>query len=343
MKTILQKIGILAIAACSLQEMNAQTVANGGMEEWVSITSTISLERPANWWGFDQVLYNVSPVMSAAGFTYVPRKQLKKSEDKCSGDYAARLITHDYEGVLGLVPGIMANGELEIDLEAAMDALTPGTTGIEDFTSLMNVIGGEPTMGNKVDSVTACVLAPAYNDENSAVMIRAMKHMEIGGVDTLVQIGSGMVQIVPDSNFQNIMVPMVYVDPGLTSTDTLQIIFLSSYVEDTAIGITIENRIFVDEVAMHLSEVSGISDKGLANSFSIFPNPSRGFINIQNNNNIAGCTFGLYDMNGRLVVKQALKAGAQQINIEQFPAGNFLYRIENSNGLNQSGIIAVQK
>lgn len=343
MKTILQKISVLAIAACSLQTVNAQTVANGGMEEWVSITSTISLERPAKWWGLDQVLYNVSPVMSAAGFTYVPRKQLKKSEDKCSGDYAARLITHDYEGVLGLVPGIMANGELEINLEAAMAALTPGASGIEDFTSILNVIGGEPTMGNKVDSVTACVLAPAGNVENSAVMIRAMKHMEIGGVDTLVQIGSGMVQIVPDSSFQHIIVPMVYADPEVSGTDTLQILFLSSFVEDSTISITIENRIFVDEVAMHLSAVSGISDKNLTNSFHIFPNPSRGFINIQNNNNINDCSFGLYDMNGRIVVNQVLQAGTQQINIEQLPGGNYLYRIENNKGLNQSGIIAVQK
>lgn len=348
MKKTLQTLGII-ILSCSIHPwVSAQTVANSGMEEWVDLGSStceVAMERPANWWGIDELMCNIHAMVGMAGITYTPQQQTKKSGDKCAGDFAVRLITRNYGEELGMIPGVLANGEMVINLEAAIAAFT-GEGGVDDITEIFTIEGGTDVAGKQVDSLTTCVLTVGSNEDNGAVIVRAMKSTG----DGLVEIGSGL-GVIPTTpgvdSFQHIVVPITYSNPEETATDTVHIMFLSSYVEDTAIAITLENSIFVDEVNLHLSD-PGETPSGLTTEsktyFNIFPNPAQQYLNIQNLEGFQNCSFSLYDINGRKVIEESLEMGSSQIDISNLPTGNYLYRIESSEKqLSQSDIIVIQK
>ena len=58
-------------------------------------------------------------------------------------------------------------------------------------------------------------------------------------------------------------------------------------------------------------------------NISIYPNPAKDFIRIENLKNISQIT--IYDVNGRLVGKE--KAVNNQINVSKYPVGNYILKI----------------
>lgn len=333
----------MSLLGASVSISNAQTaVPNGGMEEWVDITSTISLQRPEQWWGFDQVLYNMDAAFTMAGFAIESRKQISRSNDRYEGDFAARIMTRDYEGDLGLVPGILANGEISLNLEALISAIMEGES-VTDFTNFINIHGGTAIMGHHVDSVSAYVLVPPTNEDTGVMIIMAMQHATIGGIDTLVEIGSGMQVLHPAVGFQRIVVPMNYTDPDNTATDTLRIVFMSSYITDPEGEITDENRIFVDKVERYITEISSIESASIDLGFTLYPNPTNNNIFIKNKLELSDCNLTIANLLGQVILSTPLKNNESPIDINHLKAGLYFYTISNSeNNKKQTGKLLVK-
>jgi len=74
----------------------------------------------------------------------------------------------------------------------------------------------------------------------------------------------------------------------------------------------------------------------------IFPNPASDIINIEFSQVYQSATFQLMDIGGKMVIEKQLNANRQSINISTLPAGTYVYRIFNKNGLDERGKVVVE-
>jgi hypothetical protein len=64
-------------------------------------------------------------------------------------------------------------------------------------------------------------------------------------------------------------------------------------------------------------------------NFTLYPNPSNHFLNIEINENLLNSKAIIFDINGKEVQKVALNKSIQTINIEQLKKGTYFIKIEN--------------
>jgi hypothetical protein len=68
--------------------------------------------------------------------------------------------------------------------------------------------------------------------------------------------------------------------------------------------------------------------ENISNSLDIYPNPSRGIINIKTNNNIISVS--IYNMSGELVKKEHFYDNSGSLDLENLTKGMYILRVENS-------------
>jgi len=69
----------------------------------------------------------------------------------------------------------------------------------------------------------------------------------------------------------------------------------------------------------------------------VFPNPAKDFVNIEYSQVYQTASFQLMDIGGKMVLEKQLKSNYQSINISLLPAGTYVYRIFNMDGLDERG------
>ena len=74
-------------------------------------------------------------------------------------------------------------------------------------------------------------------------------------------------------------------------------------------------------------------------SFSVYPNPTNGLLNINSNINLSGFNIQIYDIVGRLVTSQTLAALNNSLNVSNVSNGTYLYRITDK----ENNIVAQSK
>ena len=74
----------------------------------------------------------------------------------------------------------------------------------------------------------------------------------------------------------------------------------------------------------------------------VFPNPARGFVNIEFSQVYQTARFQLLDIGGKMVLEKQLTTNRQSINISAIPAGTYVYRIFNEKGLDERGKVVVE-
>jgi hypothetical protein len=83
--------------------------------------------------------------------------------------------------------------------------------------------------------------------------------------------------------------------------------------------------------AANYSETRTVSIENAASSYlQVWPNPAKGQINIQNNNNYTNAR--IYTQSGALSGERALKQGANAINVSALPFGAYIVRVRDANG-----------
>ena len=74
----------------------------------------------------------------------------------------------------------------------------------------------------------------------------------------------------------------------------------------------------------------------------IFPNPASDIINIDFSQLYQSASFQLIDIGGKMVLEKQLTANRQSVNISAIPAGTYVFRIFNKNGLDKRGKLVVE-
>ncbi|MFK5981315.1 MAG: T9SS type A sorting domain-containing protein [Flavobacteriaceae bacterium] len=90
------------------------------------------------------------------------------------------------------------------------------------------------------------------------------------------------------------------------------------------------NLVAFAEVAFSGIEILGTTDNNLLETISLYPNPTRDVIYIDNSSNLDLKSISIYDMNGRLI-KQVEATGSdnQRINISDLSPGIYLFHMYN--------------
>lgn len=321
MKKILLSILSLSLAC----QMQAQSIVNGSFEAWVPVSGGLSWERPEGWYGTDKMLSDLSTILALAGYSLTAENQLKKSTTAYEGDFAARIMSLDLGESFGVTPCLMVNGVPSLDVVSMGEALAGGDV---DLASILTVTGGTPLLGRRADSVVAYVHTPEYNLDTAAIFVQAK---QISG-DSMITIGAGAAFIEPDLEYTRLSIPIEYLDESNTIADTLIIMAVSSAgipsgEDDAIFGATLENSLYIDDMALFTSDVSSILPTARVHlGVSVFPNPASS--SIQWNN-----TFGkelllqIYDLNGRVMHHITLPEGRSAINLQQYPVGSYFYQV----------------
>ncbi|NCA86554.1 MAG: T9SS type A sorting domain-containing protein [Clostridia bacterium] len=71
----------------------------------------------------------------------------------------------------------------------------------------------------------------------------------------------------------------------------------------------------------------------------VFPNPAHDVVYVEYSLAYASATFMLTDISGKTMLEKTLVANKANIDISSLPAGTYVYRIANADGLNESGKI----
>ena len=74
----------------------------------------------------------------------------------------------------------------------------------------------------------------------------------------------------------------------------------------------------------------------------LYPNPARDIINVEFSMLYNKATFSLTDISGKTALVKQLTANHQTVDISAIPAGTYVYRIFNNDGLDERGKILVE-
>jgi WD40 repeat protein len=77
------------------------------------------------------------------------------------------------------------------------------------------------------------------------------------------------------------------------------------------------------------SIVSGIENQKINSGLSIYPNPSKGKVTIETEQNLAGIEYRILDLSGRIMLTDQFKENARTINLEQLEIGVYFLQIGN--------------
>src|SRR5690606_7673567 len=93
------------------------TIANGSFESWSSPSDSLELQAPTNWSGSDKIINDMALLLALGGYDVTPQKQVFKIDGSMAtvGGSLVELHTKDFGSDLGFIPGIIANGDIEVN------------------------------------------------------------------------------------------------------------------------------------------------------------------------------------------------------------------------------------
>jgi hypothetical protein len=329
MKKILLCAAMLATTVAASQ---AQTIANAGFETWQGPSGLLQLENPNSWYGSDKTLSDLGLLLAAVGVT--PEKQIFKTEDAHSGSYAAELKTAFLGDTVGNVPALLINAKINFDLMAIL-----ANPDFSNFLDHVTYTGGTPVLGKKVDTVKAWVKLTGDQQDQSSIIINAMKKGKTASnADTMIMIGTGNRLINPNSAnaYEEVSVPMNYISSSNTATDTLIIVFSSSAVISSTTPTTDGNTLKVDDVTMITSDgtsPTSIREPVFREDIAVvYPNPATNLIyfNLNAAERPSDYTLTVTDIAGRVVLQEQLKEQINPRSLNHWTKGSYAYSLVNT-------------
>lgn len=275
---------------------------NSSMETWNTYTSdTATLEQPDHWYGSDSLVYGV-----ASTFFLSPYKQVFQDTHAHSGTYAAKLVSEDVGGLVGVAPGVLGNGQIAVDIQ----------------NSTFSYSGGTPVT-QRVIFVNAWIdYQPQGTDEGYIQVQAVLTGQGQGGVDSIV--GTGEFFTDGTSGYESVSVAVDYVDANVFPDKVLITFWSSSEVGNGTEGSTM----WVDDVS--ISTLSAGSTQKAAQSVKCYPNPSTGMVNLFSTSGEV-LTLRVYSVSGQLVHTQEFK-GSAQADLANLSAGMYFYQVAAPSG-----------
>lgn len=324
MKKLLLSLGIVA-TICS-QVIAQPVITNGSFESWSAPSGLLSLEAPTNWGGSDKIVSDMAMILMLAGYEVSPKKQVYKEDsalEPTDGDIYTGLCTKDLGEELGYFPGVIANGDIEVNAPALLAWMESGEG---DFSSIFNITNASPMFGKRVDSLKIDAFTFSLEELGSITGNITVNAMKVVG-DEKVLIGSGTVQFqnfTSEPSFVEHTVEMNYLDDSDVAVDTLIIIISSSGpgASDTIYTAVDNIRLFTSDAP---SSINSIPVQHL--SVDIYPIPAQDFISFNNTLNNKNLVLNVYAFNGQVMEQRSLTNGENKIQISEYASGMYVYEI----------------
>ena len=287
---------LIALAFCSTAFAQ---LSNGGMETWRTYSSGTSttLTAPNSWNTGDSIIFAMGPLLCPT-CTFVP--QTSRNDTPHSGTYAAKLMSRDMGGTLGVAECEMTNCQIAVDLSS--------------FTETHS--GGSP-VSTRIDSVTVWLkYLPRGLDSGIVNVTAVLAGMGAGGTDSVV--GSGIEMstgnyVLSAPTYTKHTYAMTYT-PGAVP-DHIQIEFHTSY----TLSVTDSTTMYVDDVTIYPHSSAAVQLMH-SNGVVCYPNPARNTLHIQTANH-QNTVAELYNMLGQRVATQPLADFVTEMNISSLSTG----------------------
>ncbi len=306
---------MLLILGASLFAGAAQAqLVNGGLETWRNYTvNGTQLESPTSWYTVDSTIATIAPLVNITA-----TKQVSKSADVHGGTASARIMSHNYGGMVGVLPGALSNARLNVNVITQTFTATGGTA-----------------VTSRTNSVSAWVkYQPKSTSDSGSIVVAAVLQGVQGtnGQDSVV--GQGIATFSTVSSYRQMTVTINY-----TSTATpnrIQIGFLSGPLQ----GGTDSSTLFVDDVTM--AGPSGIAHVAFnADVVKCYPNPTNGMLYLSSKEQDM-LTWEAVNAAGQVIAQKTFTQNAA-IELGNVPAGIYYYRVfDKSKALVQTGKFTMQ-
>lgn len=329
MKKTLLFIGVLA--ACLNARTQAQTIANASFETWHNYTvgvlpPVMNLTAPTSWSGSDSLISFIAPLAGTlGGITINAQQQLFQSSLAHTGSFSAEVISKNLGDSLGVVPGMLVNAKVDMDLTAAASG------NISDIFSLITYTGGTAITG-QVDTVKAWIsLDSATNLDEGSVLVMTTKTYQGSQGDSMGVVGIGTVTVPRGSAaFRQIAVPLLNASTDVP--EKLITVFMSSDYSDSTIHEG--NSMKVDDVTFSYKPGSGVSIQQpllSKNKILVYPNPTTKHIyfNLDAAVKPTDFTLTITDINGRTISKEQMKQDVNNKDVSQWATGSYFYILSN--------------
>lgn len=289
-KTLLVLLTIILWGAV----VSAQTVPNGGFENWTaSTTGTYAYELPDSWKTTDS---------ASLAFTFGFSHSAEKDTFTHGGDYALKLT--GWITSLGTVPAAASNGDIDI-LTLSIIKGSPDTVRHAKLNGFYSYapVGGD-----------TCYIIVSLMKWNTATSSR----------DT---IGYGQFtanSATPGPGYAPFTVNLAY-NSWTEYPDTMVILLLTS---PLAIGSGHAGTIlYIDDLSF--TGVVGIDEvQSNINSVDLFPSPASSTITIRVDlKKTTPLHFNIYDIRGKHVFSDVLEPNETSVDVSHFPVGNYKFQL----------------
>jgi len=328
MKKSLFLIGTIVLGL-NVAYSQTPTIANGSFESWSSPSGSLELQAPTNWSGSDKIINDMALLLTLGGYDVTPQKQVFKIDGSMATDGGSlvELHTKDLGSDLGFIPGIIANGDIEVNAAALMSYMSSEEG---DITSIFDISNATAIYGRRVDSVKVDATCWGPAGLQGTMVVNAMKNID--GENTLI--GSGMVTIdnttTMESSLQEYTAYINYTSEMGSLVDTMIIFFMSSSMNSEEPELDgDENYVRIDNVRLYTS----IPSTGVENmpkkdhGVSVYPIPASDQITFNNQLNNNHLVINIYSITGQIMHQAPLSAGENNINLSQYAQGNYTYEI----------------
>lgn len=129
---------------------------------------------------------------------------------------------------------------------------------------------------------------------------------------------------------------------SLATPDTALWIFSSSLSNTSAQA---GSQLFIDDIGLVFKDsTSGVKNTSKYDNISIWPNPTKGPVSINNGSETANLVFSLVDITGRLIDQERLTSGLNNLDLSGLAVGMYIYSLhDEQNSVVKTGKIIVQK
>src|SRR5690606_12611375 len=168
-------------------------------------------------------------------------------------------------------------------------------------------------------------MVPQGADKGRIIAQAVLTGQGVGGSDSVV--GMGTIDVNATTNFQQMHVPLTYVDPSVVP-DRLLVLFMSSGMGGGNVP-EAGSIMRIDDVTM--STTSGIETFLMGgNQVALFPNPARESVQLKTDIN-SSLQVTILDMTGKEVLQTSFEKRTE-ISIEALSSGQYFFQARNSEG-----------
>ena len=208
--------------------------------------------------------------------------------------------------------------------------MIPGGATSYSYSSGSSIVSPTATASYTVMGTTA----GCSNSAVSSVTVNANPVLTASTSNSLICIGESAILTASTSATSytwntGATTMSVYVSPSVTSTYTVSVSNAASCVTSSTISVIVNACTGINEV--------------VANSISVYPNPSNGILNLSITAELAkNSTLEVYDALSKLVVKQILTNEINSINISNLNNGIYTFKVLNNDKLVKTGKLVKQ-